>query len=145
MSYYEHTTLDFDRKTDEWWAGKIESEFPLRPDWTNTYLLNSEGLMKEGGRELKGDVFVSSPVKTYTRTNQISVFPNPVHDQLTIQIDSPGTHNIKIYSQNGQVIHSVNSESQNILIDLSQLIAKGIYLITIRSKDYVTTRKIIKL
>ncbi|MCA9732289.1 MAG: DUF3160 domain-containing protein [Deferribacteres bacterium] len=43
MSYYEHTSTNFYRLTDEEWS-TIYAEAPsMRPDWTNAYLANAQG------------------------------------------------------------------------------------------------------
>ncbi len=80
MSYYEHTTLDFDRKTDEWWSAKIHNEFPDRPDWTNVYLVNHEGNTNHGGSSLKGYVYEGKDDTGIEAFGQgvLQVYPNPV-------------------------------------------------------------------
>jgi len=42
MSYYEYTTTDFQRLTDEEWENTYLS-LATRPDWTNSYLADSSG------------------------------------------------------------------------------------------------------
>jgi len=64
--------------------------------------------------------------------------------QLTIESVKPNHHSIEITSLNGQQILSGEMEGTSHQIDLSSF-QKGIYFITIRSKDFVTTRKIVKL
>ena len=53
-------------------------------------------------------------------------------------------NNTLVTSTNGQVIHSSTMEGNAHQIDLSSL-QSGVYIITISSKDFVETRKIIKL
>lgn len=74
----------------------------------------------------------------------LSIFPNPTSTLLTIESNNPDNHSINITSLNGQLIYSTRMEGTTHQIDLSSF-QKGAYFITIRSKDYVTTRKIIKL
>jgi hypothetical protein len=81
---------------------------------------------------------------TDTRANRLSIFPNPTYDLLTIQTEQPGQRTIEITSLNGQLIYSTEMEGTTHRIDLSSY-QKGVYLITIRNKDFVTTRKIVKL
>jgi hypothetical protein len=45
---------------------------------------------------------------------------------------------------NGQLIYSTKMKGTTLQIDLSPF-QKGVYFITIRSEDFVTTRKVIKL
>ena len=73
-----------------------------------------------------------------------ALFPNPVEDLLTVQASFTGSYLVEITSMNGQLIHSEEMEGAIHQLDLSSF-QKGVYLITIRSKDFVATRKIIKL
>ena len=74
----------------------------------------------------------------------VELFPNPTTTTLMIKTHNSGQYSIEISSLNGQLILSKEMEGTNHQLDLSSL-QKGIYFITIRSKDFVTTRKIIKL
>jgi len=78
------------------------------------------------------------------KANRISIFPNPANDRLSIGTDNPDHYSINIIPLNGQLIYSSTMEGTTHQIDLSSF-QKGIYFITIRSKDFVITRKIIKL
>lgn len=51
---------------------------------------------------------------------------------------------IHITSMNGHFIYSTEMEGTSIQVDISSF-RNGVYLITIRSKESVTTRKIMKL
>ena len=72
------------------------------------------------------------------------VYPNPTNSLLTLETEHPDHYSIEITSLNGQLIFSTTMEGTTHQIDLSSF-QKGIYFITIRSKDFVTTKKIIKL
>lgn len=74
----------------------------------------------------------------------LNIYPNPAHNLLTIQNNGEGLYFIELSSLNGQLIYSTRMEGTTHQIDLSSF-EKGVYFITIRSKDSVTTRKIIKL
>ena len=76
--------------------------------------------------------------------NGLSIFPNPVNDLLTVEVKLPEQHTIKITSLNGQLLYTDRMDSPTHQIDLSSF-EKGLYLLTIRSGDYVRTEKIIKL
>jgi len=77
-------------------------------------------------------------------TDLIRIYPNPTNTLLTVETVSPNQYNIEITSLNGKQILTEEMEGTSHQLDLSSL-QKGVYLITIRSKDFVTTRKIIKL
>jgi hypothetical protein len=55
-----------------------------------------------------------------------------------------GTYSIEITSLSGQQMYSAKMKGTTHQLDLSTF-QKGIYFIIIRSKDFVTTRKIVKL
>ena len=55
-----------------------------------------------------------------------------------------GNYNIDITTLNGQLIYSKELQGTENQLNLSSY-AGGVYFITVRSKDFVTTRKIIKL
>jgi len=72
------------------------------------------------------------------------IYPNPVNDRLKIKTNNPGYSYLLVSSIKGQLILSQEIEGTSHQIDLSTF-QKGVYFITIRSKDFVTTKKIIKL
>jgi len=74
----------------------------------------------------------------------VNLYPNPTNDLLTIQTEQPGQNSIEITSLNGQLIFSSEMEGNSHQIDLTPF-RSGIYFITVRSRDFVTTRKVIKL
>ena len=63
---------------------------------------------------------------------------------LTLEAEQYGHHAINITSTNGQLIYNGEMEGTTHQLDLSSF-HKGVYLITIRSEDFVTTKKIVKL
>ncbi|UCH15339.1 MAG: T9SS type A sorting domain-containing protein [Bacteroidales bacterium] len=83
-----------------------------------------------------------------TESNRIDdlmeIFPNPTTNILIIKTNILGQYSVEINSLNGQLILSREIEGSYHQLDLSSF-RKGVYFITIRSKDFVTTRKIIKL
>jgi len=76
--------------------------------------------------------------------SKFEVYPNPANDLVTVKTMVFGLYSIEISSLNGQIVHSSNFSGTSHQLDLSSF-QKGAYFITIRSKDFVTTRKIVKL
>jgi len=74
----------------------------------------------------------------------IRIYPNPTNTFLTIETGISGFYNINIKSLNGQIVYSRDVQGTNQIIDLSSF-QKGIYFVTVRSRDYVRTGKIIKM
>jgi predicted MPP superfamily phosphohydrolase len=84
------------------------------------------------------------PIGTSDLRNTSSwIYPNPTNDLLTIETDKPDHYSIEIHSLNGQLIYSTRMDGPTHQIDLSSF-EKGLYFITVRSRDYVRTEKIIK-
>jgi len=76
--------------------------------------------------------------------SDLYIFPNPTQNYLTIETNQSGRYIIEFTSINGQEIYSGEIEGNSHQLNLSSF-QKGVYFITIRSKGFVTTRKIIKL
>jgi hypothetical protein len=79
-----------------------------------------------------------------TRDNSYRIYPNPTKNYVTIETEQPDYRSIDITSLNGQLIYNISMEGTSQQIDLSTF-NKGVYIITIRSKNNVTTEKIIIL
>jgi predicted GH43/DUF377 family glycosyl hydrolase len=73
----------------------------------------------------------------------LSIYPNPTNNILTIETNRSGKHTVEIASLNGQLLFTDKIEGPSHQIDLSSF-EKGLYFITVRSRDYVRTEKIIK-
>jgi hypothetical protein len=76
--------------------------------------------------------------------SKVSVYPNPAYDIITIRSARPEPLTVEITSSSGQLISIQEMDGTTLQIDLSSF-RKGVYLITLRSKDFLTTRKIVKL
>ena len=74
----------------------------------------------------------------------IWIYPNPTNSILTIESEQQGLHSIEITSLNGQLIYKGEMEGTTHQIDLSSF-SKGVYFVTIWTKEFVRTEKIIKL
>jgi len=74
----------------------------------------------------------------------LKIYPNPTGDILNIDTELAEHCSIKIHTLNGQLLYNGSMEGPTHLIDLSSF-QKGVYIITIRSKDFVKTEKLIKL
>jgi YD repeat-containing protein len=75
---------------------------------------------------------------------QFVIYPNPTHSILSIETYPSGHYPIEILSLSGQRVYHTRMDGIIQQIDLSSFEC-GVYFINIRSKDFVTTRKIVKL
>ena len=76
--------------------------------------------------------------------SEVSVYPNPVHEFITIRTTHPEDLSIQITSPSGQLITRTEMHGSTLQLDLSSY-RNGVYFITIRSRDFLSTKKIIKL
>ena len=77
-------------------------------------------------------------------TESFTIYPNPANTFLTIENGTAGVYYIEINSLNGRLLYNREYNKPIIQLDLSSF-QKGVYIITIRSRDQVWTEKIIKL
>lgn len=87
---------------------------------------------------------VSSLIETESTIDNISLYPNPVSEKIFIKLPQSILDSyISIYSINGKKL--LSSPNMNNLIDLDMSkYKKGLYLITIITKDGVVSKKILK-
>ncbi len=77
-------------------------------------------------------------------SESLKIYPNPTRERVLIEFSNWNQSTIEIITSNGQLIYSQTPTASITPIDFSSF-QKGIYNITVRSKDFVATRKIIKL
>lgn len=75
---------------------------------------------------------------------RIKIYPNPTNSILNLETEKSDLYSIEITSAKGQLIYTGKMEGTTHQLDLSSF-RKGVYFITIRSKNFLTTRKVIKL
>jgi len=68
--------------------------------------------------------------------NQVSVYPNPVIENLTVSMDFKKTETAEIYSLDGRKISESGINANNNVINVSKL-NKGVYLLRIKGTDVV--------
>ncbi|MBN2635154.1 MAG: DUF3160 domain-containing protein [Prolixibacteraceae bacterium] len=113
MSFYEKITEDFKRMTDQEWEEMVaDNEVPIRPEWTNIYLADGSGKMKEKSIELPSKLYVGV-VDIPKGKNMLTAYPNPVTDQLTLSFstDKRTEGNILIYNSNGILIKNISNKT----------------------------------
>jgi hypothetical protein len=86
---------------------------------------------------------MTTDIKPNSASVYISLYPNPVKDLLNIHVRPDGDHFIEITSLTGQIVYSDVMEGSKYVFDLSTF-EKGIYFVTVRSKGFLKTKKIVK-
>ena len=72
------------------------------------------------------------------------LYPNPTTGYLMIEVGEDDSYDVLITKLEGHLVYRSHMQGKTHELDLS-CFQKGVYFITIRSKDFVTTRKIVKL
>ena len=81
------------------------------------------------------------PTSTFQpSTNDISIFPNPASDYLSIEINGQEIEEIIIFNTTGQVV--AKEKRTNTYFNLPQSLHNGIYSVIIRTKDSVYQKNI---
>jgi hypothetical protein len=115
MSYFEYTTLNFLRLTDEEWDNQY-LQSATRPDWVNLYLADTTGNTRGEGRILitnvqnkNGDPFIPKSEIL------ISNYPNPFNPSTIIAFSIPydltnSNTVLKIFDIQGKLIRTLLDE-----------------------------------
>jgi hypothetical protein len=87
-SYYEYTSLNFLRLTDDEWKNTYLAQ-SLRPAWTNLYLCDSKGDMKSLGPSLLTGIQPPEPPVVPTSHMLARCYPNPFNAGTLISFTLP--------------------------------------------------------
>lgn len=77
--------------------------------------------------------------------NNISVFPNPCNEQISIQFKSANNSSkvINIYDTAGKLVHNLTTKNEFEILDLFEL-KNGLYIIEVLDNNITSKCKIIK-
>jgi len=133
-----------------WVAGQTESSTPMHYDFLDTDLpAGNTQLYYRLRQEDHGGTFSYSAIRsvTWQATASWKIFPNPVHDQLTLAYSGQQEleANIILLNLHGQVVLpplSTALSNGTVTLSVSQLPA-GVYLLQISSADFLETRRIV--
>lgn len=87
---------------------------------------------------------IEDPEQIVDRNMLLKIYPNPTNSTVNIETGIQGQYSMELLNLNGQLLMKTVLTVRSHQLDLSSY-QKGIYFIAIRSKDFVSTRKIIKL
>jgi hypothetical protein len=162
MSYFEYTTMGWERLTDQEWVGEdvCEDEYgdvceesfkalalASRPDWVNVYLANTEGISRGAGAMLVTavDDYWSEDIQIPKSYFLAQNFPNPFNPTTTIEFMLPKTSfvTLKVYNLLGEEVATLIAGQRVAGIhrfnwDASGL-ASGVYLYRLEASDPSTS------
>jgi len=78
-------------------------------------------------------------------TEEISIFPNPAHNKLTITSSTPQKQTlITIFNMQGQLVKQIPNPQSSVPIEIDvSALSKGIYLVRIQSENGVVNKKLV--
>ena len=89
MSFYEYTSANFIRLTDQEWKDSALTS-ALRPSWVNSYMANSSGASRGEGENLIMGIQNNSSVQNIPGSYLIvKAFPNPFNPSTTLNVNIP--------------------------------------------------------
>jgi len=160
MSFYEYTTTNFQRLTDQEWNDTYLAS-SLRPSWTNLYLLDVGGKQKSEGLNLITSVDKPNNPVNNNSANYLLVrnYPNPFNPVTTISFQVPAKLSnadveLTIYNINGQIVKRLlhkNLSGGNYLTrwdatnDTGISVASGTYICSLKVGNMQKASKIVLL
>jgi hypothetical protein len=159
MSYFEYTTTNFQRLTDDEWADSY-LQSALRPDWVNIYLADSLGNSRGDGRSLITSVEANNKDMLIPRSEiLLNNYPNPFNPNTIIAFTVPydltnSRTNLSIYDIQGSLIRTLvneNLSAGNYLTnwdgknESGSSVSSGVYIYNLRIAERQVSRKMILL
>ncbi len=117
LSYYEHTTTNFKRFTDEEWKDIYNVAPSLRPSFVNLYLADNTGISKGEGSNLMTNVEKDESNKRIPQTVLLAQnYPNPFNSTTIIRFSVPASLTnqnvtLNIYDVKGQLVNRLLNEN----------------------------------
>ena len=155
MSYYEYTTTNFLRLTDQEWNDQY-LQSAVRPEWVNIYLADSTGNSRGNGPSLITSV-ENDPNNNIIPQSEllISNYPNPFNSTtlivFTIPYDLTNKNvELKIYDVQGRLVKTLVNENLtagNYIVkwggnnDNLQGVASGVYFYNLKAGERTKSGK----
>jgi len=137
---------DYNGSDYEWYLNGVlynTGTFALSPNHQGSYTVV---VIQNGCRSEESDSIVITDVngvgiKENTINNSISIYPNPVNDQLMIEGEGFKIESIKIINVTGETVSTITKNTK--VIDVSGL-SKGLYFLQIQTENGVGIKRFIK-
>ncbi len=142
-SFHTEVTNNFKRLTDQEWEDAFWSgyeNFPERPDWVSSYLIDHNGNEYPEGRALKGALYTGVPDQPGAPqlVDYLLMFPNPVSEEAHVRfvLNREADFSMVVYDMAGRVLHREQDRSlypaeHDIVIPVESW-SSGIYLLQIQ-------------
>jgi hypothetical protein len=154
FSYYEYTTLNYNRLNDEDWKTTYLFQ-SMRPDWVNLYLADSSGNSRGTGSNFITSVKEENPGKIPEDYLIVKNYPNPFNPSTTISFNIPSgiafrMVQVEVFNIQGELVKSLFSgelPQGNYLVkwdgtnNLNSFVASGIYLCRVKAGESVQSIK----
>lgn len=151
-SYYEYTTQNFVRLTDEEWVALYESQ-PDRPLWVNRYIANRSG--SSGGEQWNLLTGVDEQL-TSTTSIDVVIAPNPTTSSSVIAFNVPPSQSgkyteVSVVDATGQAVATIMSsplDAGNYLTSWNgdsfsgASVASGMYYIRVQVGNVITSKPV---
>jgi hypothetical protein len=123
-SYYEYTTTNFQRLTDDEWKETHLIENGTRPNWINIYLASKNGKSRGGGLQLLTGIDEPGNDPIIPKNHIIAQnYPNPFNPSTIIQFTIPQS-----LSMNKTQLMVYNIQGEVVLQLLDKNLPAGTYL-----------------
>lgn len=111
MSFYEHTTCDFKRLTDEEWKSTyLNDKFSIRPPFVDLYLSDLNGNLRQPD-PISLPVGVEDNKENQNSKIQFLAFPNPFSNSVNIGFSIPNYNmnevSVRIYDIRGELVNEL--------------------------------------
>ena len=104
-------------------------------------------VISENNEVIKIETIEESTSTAVTETElvlDISIFPNPVHQNLFLSIENGVIGKVELFDPIGKKVFSASSQTNVIELDISQL-SKGLYFIHLENNKYFQKKPFIKI
>jgi hypothetical protein len=153
-SFHTNVTGNFKRLTDQEWEDAFLSgyeNFPDRPDWVATYLLNKDGELYDEGRELQGALYtgLAEQLEEPQLVDYLLLFPNPVEYEAHVRfvLKRDARFSMIVYDMTGRVMHKEDTRmlypAEHDMLVPADSWASGLYLVRINLGDLFFTRELV--
>jgi len=156
-SFHQEVTSNFKRLNDQEWQDYFWSgyeNYPERPDWVSSYLLDHDGNANSEGRSLEGMMYTgnsSLPEHQTQDFDYLLLFPNPVSQEANIRfvLNQKEEFSLIVYDASGRALHMEKNQvllpaEHNFVLPVENW-NSGIYLVQVRiGQNYISRELVVQ-